>query len=104
MNDVELVKELTDHKNRIVSLEHRMKDAEKVIDEIHTMAKALEVLVYKADNTEKTVEKLAKDIEILKAEPGDRLKQIKAAIIAALASGIISAIISAAVVLLSYKN
>jgi chaperonin cofactor prefoldin len=104
MNEVELAKELSDHKHRIGSLEHRMKDAEKVIEEIHTMAKALEVLMYKADNTDKNVEKLAKDIETIKSEPGDRLKQIKTAIIAALASGIISAIISAVVVLSNMKG
>jgi ElaB/YqjD/DUF883 family membrane-anchored ribosome-binding protein len=99
MDDIELAKELSDHKHRIGSLEHRMDDAEHIIDEIHTMAKALEVLMYKADNTDKNVEKLAKDIEVLKAEPGDRLKQIKTAIIAALASGIISAAISAFIAL-----
>ena len=101
MNDVELTKELSDHKHRIGSLEHRMTDAETVISEIHTMSKALEVLIYKADNTDKNVEKLARDVETLKAEPRDRLKQIKTAIIAALASGLITAIISAIVVILS---
>jgi predicted nucleic acid-binding Zn-ribbon protein len=97
MNDVKLAKELSDHKHRIGSLEHRMDNAEEVIAEIHTIGKALEVLVYKAENTEKTVEKLAKDVEVIKAEPGDRLMQIKTAIIAALASGIITAIISVAI-------
>lgn len=98
MNEVELANELSDYKHRIGSLEHRMKDAETVISEIHTMSKALEVLVYKADNTDKNVEKLAKDVETLKAEPSARLTQIKTAIIAALASGIITAIISAVIV------
>jgi hypothetical protein len=103
MNDVELAMELSDHKHRIGSLEHRMSDSERVIGEIHTMAKALEVLMYKADNTDKNVEKLTKDVETIKAEPNNRLNQIKTAIIAALASGIISAAISAVVVLSSIK-
>ncbi len=98
MDDVELAKELSDHKHRIGSLEHRMTDAETVISEIHTMSKALEVLIYKADNTDKNVEKLAKDVETLKSEPNARLTQIKTAIIAALASGIITSIISAIII------
>lgn len=97
MNDVELAKELSDYKHRIGSLEHRMDDVEDVVGTIHTMAKALEVLIYKADSTDKNVEKLTQKVEVLTAEPGDRLKQIKTAIIAALASGIITAIISAAI-------
>lgn len=97
MNDVQLAKELSDHKHRIESLEHRMTDAEAVISEIHAMSKALEVLIYKVNNTDKNVEKLARDVETLKAEPSDRLKQIKTAVIVALASSIITSIVSGVV-------
>ena len=74
MNDVELAVELSDNKHRIKSLEHRMDDSEKEIGIIHTIAKTLELLVYKADNTEKNVEKLTVIVEGIKSGTGRQAK------------------------------
>jgi len=95
LDEVEIAQRLQDHKGRIGSLEHRMDNAEEVIKEIRTISEGLKVLITKSENTEKIVDKLSNDFEKLKEEPADRMKQIKSAIIAALASGLITAAITA---------
>ena len=95
LDEVEIAQRLQDHKGRIGSLEHRMDNAEEVRKEIRTISEGLKVLITKSENTEKIVDKLSNDFEKLKEEPADRMKQIKSAIIAALASGLITAAITA---------
>ena len=95
LDEVEIAQRLQDHKGRIGSMEHRMDNEEEVIKEIRTISEGLKVLITKSENTEKIVDKLSNDFEKLKAEPADRMKQIKSAIIAALASGLITAAITA---------
>lgn len=101
LDEVEIARQLQDHKSRIGSLEHRMENAEEVTKEIRTISESLKVLITKSENTEKTVEKLSSDFEKMKEEPADRMKQIKSSIIAALASGIVTAVITAVITALT---
>ncbi|MBO7246350.1 MAG: hypothetical protein J6V56_06265 [Clostridia bacterium] len=91
MGDVEVV--LERHEQRIKTLEREMSDMKGVQAEIRTMNETLVTLATELKHTNEHLSRHEKKIDEIDNVPKQRMQQIITAIIAALAGGLISAVI-----------
>jgi septal ring factor EnvC (AmiA/AmiB activator) len=92
MEDIQIV--LERHEQRIRSLEKDVSDFKAVQTEIRSMNETLVTLATELKHTNEHLARHEQKIEVIENQPRMRMQQIITAIIAALAGGIISAIIS----------
>ena len=92
MEDIQIV--LERHEQRIRSLEKDVSDFKAVQAEIRSMNETLVTLATELKHTNEHLARHEQKIEIIENQPRMRMQQIITAIIAALAGGMISAIIS----------
>lgn len=85
------------HDQHIKSIQHQVDDLKGVQSEIKVMNETLITLTNEIKHTNAHLARQEQKIEAIEGQPKARLNQIKTAIIAALAGGIISAVISAIV-------
>lgn len=100
MDDVKLTEALSDHKHRIGSLEHRMDKAEGIIEEIRDLTGSVKMLAVESKNTGEKVDNLTEKVEMHESAPGKKWGTVQTVAITAIATGIISTVISAIVALL----
>lgn len=91
MEEIEVI--LERHEQKILMLEREMKDMKPVQAEIRSMHETLVALATELKHTNEHLARHEQKIEQINAMPQQRLQQIATAIIAALAGGLISAII-----------
>ena len=92
MEDMQIV--LERHEQRIRSLEKDVSDFKAVQTEIRSMNETLVTLATELKHTNEHLARHEQKIEVIENQPRMRMQQIITAIIAALAGGMISAIIS----------
>ena len=92
MEDIQIV--LERHEQRIRSLEKDISDFKAVQTEIRSMNETLVTLATELKHTNEHLARHEQKIEVIENQPRMRMQQIITAIIAALAGGMISAIIS----------
>lgn len=92
MEDIQII--LERHEQRIRSLEKNVSDFKAVQTEIRSMNETLVTLATELKHTNEHLARHEQKIEVIENQPRMRMQQIITAIIAALAGGIISAIIS----------
>lgn len=92
MEDIQIV--LERHEQRIRSLEKDVSDFKAVQTEIRSMNETLVTLATELKHTNEHLSRHEQKIEVIENQPRMRMQQIITAIIAALAGGMISAIIS----------
>lgn len=95
MEDVDVI--LTRHEQRIEVLESEVKGFKAVQAEIKSMNETLVTLANELKHTNEHLARHEKKIEEIDSIPKARLQQIVTAIIAALAGGIVSMILSAVI-------
>lgn len=102
MTSEDIAIKLTDHNNRIGSLQKRMDKAEKNIEAVNELAKSVGELAvqmrYMADEQREVKE----SVETLKQEPAENHKFLKQQIISCLISGIGGALVGAIMGLIIY--
>ena len=86
------------HEQRIRSIERDISDLKAVQSEIRTMNEALVTLATELKHTNEHLARHEKKIDEIEGQPKARLQQIITAIIAALAGGLISAVIGLIIV------
>ena len=91
MEDAHIV--LERHEQRLRSIERDVSDLKAVQTEIRTMNETLVTLATELKHTNEHLARHERKIDIIENEPRIRTQQIVTAIIAALAGGLISAII-----------
>ena len=92
MEDIQIV--LERHEQRIRSLEKDVSDFKAVQAEIRSMNETLVTLATELKHTNEHLARHEQKIEVIENQPRMRMQQIITAIIAALAGGMISSIIS----------
>lgn len=95
MDEVKLVETLTDHKNKIGSLEHRMDKAECVLDEIRKLATSVQLLAEESKNTGEKVQKLTDKVDLLESAPGKKWTTVQTVAITAVVTALVSAAVGA---------
>ena len=91
MEDTQIV--LERHEQRLKTLERDVSDLKAVQAEIRTMNETLVTLANELKHTNEHLERHEQKIDAIEGQPRMRLQQITTAIIAALAGGLISAVI-----------
>lgn len=91
MDDVNII--LERHEQKIISLEHEVSELRAVQKEIRSMNETLVKLATELKNTNEHLARHERKLDEIDDQPKQRLQQIVAAVIAALAGGLISAII-----------
>jgi predicted nucleic acid-binding Zn-ribbon protein len=91
MEDVQIL--LERHEQKIKTLERDVSDLKAVQLEIRTMNETLVTLATELKHTNEHLAKNEKKIDEIEGQPKVRMQQIVTAIIAALAGGLISAVI-----------
>ena len=91
MEDAQIV--LERHEQQLKTLERDISDLKAVQDEIRAMNEALVTLATELKHTNEHLSRHEKKIDAIESQPRMRMQQITTAIIAALAGGLISAII-----------
>lgn len=94
MNEVDIEHRLTENEQRSKSNTHRIDKLEPIVNEIHTMSETMVRLVGEVQHTNENVSEIKEKVEVLESKPSARMEQIKTAIIAAIASAIISGVIA----------
>ena len=82
------------HEQRLKTLERDISDLKAVQAEIRTMNKALVTLATELKHTNEHLARHERKIDAIEDQPRMRMQQIVTAIIAALAGGLISSVIS----------
>lgn len=95
MDETEILQRLTKVEERSKSNTHRLDKLEPIIDEIHTMSETMVRLTTEVQHTNASISELKDKVDVLEGKPSARMEQIKSAIIAAIASGLIGGIIAA---------
>lgn len=91
MDEVKII--LERHEQRLVALERDMTDLRAVQSEIRTMNETLVTLATELKHTNEHLERHERKIDTIESQPRTRLQQVVTAVIAALAGGLISAVI-----------
>ena len=91
MEDVQII--LERHEQRIRTLEREISDLKAVQTEIRTMNETLVTLATELKHTNEHLSRHEQNIEAIESQPRMRMQQIRTAIIAALAGGLISVVI-----------
>ena len=91
MEDAQIV--LERHEQRLSSIERDISDLKAVQSEIRTMNETLVTLATELKHTNEHLARHERKIDIIENEPRIRTQQIVTAIVAALAGGLISAVI-----------
>ena len=91
MEDTQIV--LERHEQKILTIERDISDLKAVQSEIRTMNEALVTLATELKHTNEHLARNEQKIDAIESQPRMRMQQIVTAIIAALAGGLISAII-----------
>jgi len=92
MEDAQIV--LERHEQRLKSIERDIYDLKAVQAEIRTMNEALVTLASELKHTNEHLARHEQKIDAIEGQPRMRIQQIVTAIIAALAGGLISTVIS----------
>lgn len=100
MDEVELVRTLTDHDNEIKSLKHRMNNAEEVTKEIRSMAVSIERMAVEAKNTGEKVDSMAAKVEALEKKPGEKAEKLKDTVIQDAIKVVVGATLGAVIALI----
>lgn len=91
MEEIEVI--LERHEQRIHTLEREMSDMKQVQTEIRSMNETLVTLATELKHTNEHLARHERKLDEIDGQPRQRLQQIVTAIIAALAGGLISAVI-----------
>ena len=91
MDEVKII--LERHEQRLVALERDMTDLRAVQSEIRTMNETLVTLATELKHTNEHLERHERKTDTIESQPRTRLQQVVTAVIAALAGGLISAVI-----------
>ena len=91
MEDAQIV--LERHEQMLKTLERDISDLKAVQTEIRTMNETLVTLATELKHTNEHLARHEQKIDAIESQPGMRMQQIVTAIIAALAGGLISAVI-----------
>lgn len=92
MEDAQIV--LEKHEQQLKTLERDISDLKAVQTEIRTMNEALVTLATELKHTNEHLARHEQKIDAIEGQPKMRMQQISTAIIAALAGGLISTLIS----------
>lgn len=90
MDEIELVKALSDHDHRIKSLQHRMDEVESLTEEIRDLTRTMAELTVEMQHTNHSVAEIKNKMDALEQVPKGRYNQIIAAVISALVGGVIA--------------
>lgn len=93
MEDVHII--LERHEQRIKALERDVLQLKNVQEEIRSMNETLVTLATELKHTNEHLARHEKKIDLIEGEPRVRMQQIMTAIIAALAGGLISTLMTA---------
>lgn len=106
LNEIEVEHRLTEHTDKIKSLEHRMTNCEENNEQIHKMTTSIEKMAvnmeYMAKEQKRQGDEQARQgdrLEILEHEPADTLKYLKRQVISCIITGVVSAILGAVLAL-----
>ncbi len=91
MNEVNVI--LEHHEQKLMALERDASDLREVQTEIRSMNETLVTLANELKHTNEHLAKHERKIEEIDSQPRNRMQQIVTAIIAALAGGLVSAVI-----------
>ena len=91
MEDAQIV--LERHEQRLKTLERDISDLKAVQSEIRTMNETLVTLATELKHTNEHLARHEQKIDAIETQPKARIQQITTAIVAALAGGLISAVI-----------
>lgn len=94
MNSEEIVVKITKHHEEIGSLKHRMDNVEEKMDVLNELAMSVKELAINMQAMLKEQEKQGQRIESLEAQPTKSYETIKTVVITAIASGIITYMLS----------
>lgn len=100
MTDEEIVVKLTEYHKEIDSLNHRTGELEEQNKMIQDLVLSVKELALNMRNMMEEQKRQGDRLALLEKEPADRLRQIRTAVITALASGIIGIVIGAVVKIL----
>lgn len=89
MDNETMVVKIVEHEKEIGSLKHRVKDLEDDNNVIHSLALSVNELANNMKSMLKEQEKQGLRIDSLEKQPAKRMETITAAIISAIASGLI---------------
>lgn len=92
MEEAQIV--LERHEQRLKTLEHDISDLKAVHAEIRTMNETLVTLATELKHTNEHLKRHEQKIDAIEEQPQVRMQQIITAIIAALAGGLVSTVIS----------
>lgn len=84
MDEVKILEALARDSERLKSLDARMTNLEKLTESVNKMAISLERLTSQQATTERRLETLADDVEVIKEKPAKKWETAVAAIISAL--------------------
>ncbi len=93
MEDIQII--LERHDQNLKSVQKQIDELRKVHTEIRTMNETLVTLANEIKHTNEHLSRHEEKIEKIENQPKDRMNQLYAAVVAALAGGLISAAISA---------
>ena len=83
MTDEELARTLATHTQKIESLEHRVKDVEKIVDSVHLLAQEMVRMTAELQNMNRSIDRLNDDVAGIKSKPAKRWELIVTTLISA---------------------
>ncbi|MDE5910265.1 MAG: hypothetical protein K2H52_16235 [Lachnospiraceae bacterium] len=95
MDSTEVAVKLEAHEHEIGSLKYRVKDLELAIKAINELAISVNKMAVSMENMLHELNRQGNRLEELEKVPTETNKQVKAAVITALAGGVIGAVITA---------
>lgn len=72
MDEIEIVKELADHGNRLTTHDHEIRDLKQRQDKVDDMVRAVTILGSKQEIMEGDVKEIKEDVKSIKEKPGKR--------------------------------
>lgn len=100
MDGTEIAVKLEAHEHEIGSLKHRIRDLEADSKALQELAISVNKMAVNMENMLDEIKKHSRRLEELERVPSDTSKQVRAAIITALAGGFTGAVLTAVVTLL----
>lgn len=95
MNETDIAVKLAEHSKEIGSLKHRVGEAEEKLDVLQELTISVKELAVNMQAMLKEQEKQGKRIETIEQQPANRWNTLTTVIITAIASGIITYILTA---------
>lgn len=95
MTDEAIAVKLTDHDNRIKSLQKRMDKAEETYEVLNNMSQSIGELVIQMKYTDENVRDLKNTVSTMREEPIKNSKSIRNTVISCIVTGVVGAVVGA---------